>query len=117
MTTAIALGGFFVMVAAALQFSSWAEGWLASGASPIKKRASAAEASPSREPSVSAREYETVRAATARHHGWKLDMPDAKVKQDSEAKASARSTDSRRNLGRPGVEAGSQSETEVPKPM
>lgn len=61
MITAMVLGGFFVMVAAALQFSSWAEGWLASGASPIKKRAS--DASPSRGPFGSAQEHGTVRAA------------------------------------------------------
>lgn len=63
MTTAMALGGFFVMIAAALQFSSWAERWLASGASPIKKRASDAETPPSREPFTSVREHGTVRAA------------------------------------------------------
>lgn len=63
MTTAMALGGFFLMIAAALQFSSWAEGWLASGASPIKKRESDTEASASRESFASAREHETVRAA------------------------------------------------------
>lgn len=62
MITAMALGGFFVFIAAALRFSSWAEGWLASGASPIKKRASD-KAAPSREPFASAQEHDTPRAA------------------------------------------------------
>lgn len=63
MTTALALGGFFVMIAAVLQFSSWAEGWLASGALPVKTRGSDADTSPPRDPFASAREHEAGRAA------------------------------------------------------
>jgi hypothetical protein len=36
MIAAIAAAVFFLAVAAALQFSSWAEGWLASGARPAR---------------------------------------------------------------------------------
>ncbi|MFA5891852.1 MAG: hypothetical protein WDA27_13025 [Actinomycetota bacterium] len=63
MATAMALGGFFAMIVVALQFSNWAERWLASGASPVKTRVSDAKTTPSRELFAFAREHKTVRAA------------------------------------------------------
>jgi hypothetical protein len=61
--TAIVVIGFFVVIAGALQFSSWAEGWLASGASPNKKRALDVESSPVSSASASALEHKPAHAA------------------------------------------------------
>jgi hypothetical protein len=40
MIPALAAAGFFLAIIAALQFSSWAEGWLASKPQPIRVRES-----------------------------------------------------------------------------
>ena len=39
MLVALETAGFFVVIAAVLQFSSWAEGWLAPTARLVKERA------------------------------------------------------------------------------
>ena len=39
MIPALETAGFFLAIAAALRFSSWAEGWLSPNLQPIKERA------------------------------------------------------------------------------
>lgn len=63
MIPALETAGFFLAITAALRFSTWAEGWLASSARPNKERAPDTTSLAVRDFSEPGSQHEAVRAA------------------------------------------------------